>query len=101
MLELVIENIPCCSSVMLPPSSPIAHPVTPSMQASIHHPSRMLRLSTPLSAAFMPLVPDASSGGKGVLSHRSSRQPASWRGACRNREESAGYPPLEGTADLM
>src|SRR5580765_838910 len=47
---------------------PIAQPVTPSMQPSIHQPSRMLKLGTPLNAAFMPLVPEASSGRNGVLS---------------------------------
>jgi hypothetical protein len=30
----------------------MAQPVTPSMQPSIHQPSRMLRLGTPLMAAF-------------------------------------------------
>jgi len=37
----------------------------------------MLRLGTPLIAAFMPLVPDASSGGCGVLS-QTSTQKAAW-----------------------
>ena len=37
-------------------TSPMAQPVCPSIQPSIHHPSRMLRLGTPLSAAFIPLV---------------------------------------------
>ena len=32
----------------------------------------MLRLGTPLRAAFMPLVPEASSGGCGVLSQMST-----------------------------
>jgi len=39
---------------------------------SIHRPSRMPRVGTPLSAAFMPLVPEASFGGCG----RSSRTSA-------------------------
>jgi hypothetical protein len=38
----------------------MAQPVNPSMQPSIHHPSRIDRLGTPFSAAFMPLVPEAS-----------------------------------------
>ena len=41
------------------------------MHPSIHHPSITLRLGTPLTAAFMPLVPEASSGGCGVLSQTS------------------------------
>jgi starch phosphorylase len=47
------------SSSSLAPSS-MAQPVTPSMQPSIHQPSRIDRLGTPFSAAFMPLVPEAS-----------------------------------------
>jgi hypothetical protein len=39
------------------------------MQPSIHQPSRMLRLGTPLMAAFMPLVLDASIGGSGAFNH--------------------------------
>ncbi len=39
------------------------------MQPSIHQPSRMLSEGTPFSAAFMPLVPEASIGGWGVLTH--------------------------------
>src|SRR5215469_11428337 len=54
------------------PSLPMAHPVTPSMQPSTHQPSSTLRLGTPLSAAFIPLVPDASRGGCGVFSHTSA-----------------------------
>ena len=46
-------------------------PFTPSMAASTHQPSSTLRLSTPFSAAFMPLVPEASSGGSGVFSQTS------------------------------
>src|SRR5258706_12152253 len=42
-------------------------PVTPSMCPSTHQPSRMLRLGTPFSAAFIPLVPEASSGNCGVV----------------------------------
>ena len=38
---------------------------------SSHQPSRMLQLSAPLSAAFMPDVPHASSGRRGVFSHTS------------------------------
>ena len=40
----------------------MAQPVTPSTQPSTHQPSRTLRLGTPFSAAFMPLVPEASCG---------------------------------------
>ena len=42
------------------------------MLASTHQPSSTLRFSTPFIAAFMPLVPDASSGGSGVLSQTSA-----------------------------
>ena len=48
--------------------APIAQPVTPSMQPSIHQPSRTLKFMIPLCDAFMSLVPDASIGGFGVLS---------------------------------
>ena len=54
------------------PSLPMDHPVTPSMYPSIHRPSRTLRLGTPLSEALIPLVPEASSGGSGVLSQTSA-----------------------------
>ena len=50
----------------------MAHPVTPSMQPSIHQPSRIDRLGTPFSAAFMPLVPEASYGRRGVFTHTST-----------------------------
>jgi hypothetical protein len=46
--------------------------VTPSTCPSIHHPSRTLRLGTPFRAAFIPLVPEASSGGSGVFSQTSA-----------------------------
>ena len=42
------------------------------MQPSIHQPSRMLKLGTPLIAAFIPLVPDASCGGCGVFNQTST-----------------------------
>ena len=48
----------------------MAHPMCVEY-ASSHHPSRMERLSVPFMAAFMPLVPLASSGRRGVFSHRS------------------------------
>jgi hypothetical protein len=51
--------------------SPIAQPLTPWRQASGHQPSRIEQLSEPLSAAFMPEVPHASSGRTGLLSHTS------------------------------
>ena len=46
--------------------------VPPSMHPSRHQPSRTLRLSPPLSAAFIPLAPDASIGGSGGFSHTST-----------------------------
>jgi len=57
-----------CSAAL---STPIAHLFTPSMQASIHYPPRVLKLRTPLSAAFISLVPDVPNGGSGVLSQTS------------------------------
>jgi Phosphofructokinase len=54
------------------PEAPIAQPVTPSTWPSSHHPSRILKLGTPLRAAFMPLVPEASKGRWGVFNHRSA-----------------------------
>src|SRR5512145_857617 len=60
------ERAPCEVSVSL-----ISQPVTPSMHPSIHQPSSTERLGTPFRAAFMPLVPEASSGRNGVLSHTS------------------------------
>lgn len=47
-------------------------PMTPSISPSIHHLSTTLKLGTPFSTAFIPLVPDASNGGWGVLSQRST-----------------------------
>src|SRR3990167_261631 len=44
---------------------PIDQPVLPSICPSIHHPSRTLKLITPLWDAFIPLVPDASRGRDG------------------------------------
>jgi hypothetical protein len=48
----------------------MAQPLVPS-KASSHQPSRIEQLSPPLSAAFMPLVPQASSGRRGLFSHTS------------------------------
>ena len=48
----------------------MAHPLRPSKHSS-HHPSRMLQLRAPLRAAFIPLVPHASSGRRGVFNHTS------------------------------
>ena len=65
--------------------SPIAQPVTPCSQPSGHQPSRTDRLSTPFIAAFMPEVPHASIGRRGVLSHTSQprvEQPR--RAPCRS-----------------
>src|SRR5215203_4487043 len=50
---------------------PIAKPLWPSY-ASAHHPSRMDRFRPPFSTTFCPLVPEASSGRRGVLSHTST-----------------------------
>ena len=47
-------------------------PVSPSICPSIHQPSSTLRFGTPFRAAFIPLVPEASMGGSGVLSQRST-----------------------------
>ena len=63
---------------------PIAQPVTPSMQPSIHQPSSTLKLTTPLWAAFMPLVPEASKGGKGVLSQTSTPEVSFAASPCHN-----------------
>ena len=52
----------------LPPS--ITQPLAP-LNPSAHQPSPMLRCGTPLMPAFMPLVPLASSGLRGVLSQTS------------------------------
>ena len=48
----------------------MAQPFVPSNHSS-HQPSRIEQLSAPLSAAFMPLVPHASWGRRGVFSHTS------------------------------
>jgi hypothetical protein len=48
----------------------MAQPLVPS-KASSHHPSRIEQLRAPLSAAFSPLVPQASMGRRGVFSHTS------------------------------
>ena len=42
------------------------------VQPSSHQPSRTLKLTPPLTAAFIPLVPDASSGRRGLLSQTST-----------------------------
>jgi hypothetical protein len=52
-------------------SAPIVQPVTFSIIPSSHHPSGVESDGTPLSAAFIPLVPDASKGGSGRLTHTS------------------------------
>ena len=49
----------------------MANPFSPSYP-STHHPSRMLRFSPPLTATFMPLVPLASSGRRGLFNHTST-----------------------------
>ena len=60
------------SSSALSPRRPMAQPVTPSRHPSIHQPSGTLNDGTPLRAAFMPLVPEASWGRLGVLSQMST-----------------------------
>src|SRR5581483_243506 len=54
------------------PGVPTLQPVTPSIQPSIHQPSSTDSDGTPLKAAFIPLVPEASIGGSGVLTHTST-----------------------------
>ena len=41
-------------------------------KVTANQPSRMLRLMAPFAAAFIPLVPEASIGRRGVLSHTST-----------------------------
>ena len=48
----------------------MAQPFSPS-NISSHQPSRIEQFSDPLMAAFMPLVPQASSGRRGVFIHTS------------------------------
>jgi len=43
-----------------------------SFQTSSHQPSNVLRFKAPLTPAFMPPMPHASSGRRGVFSHRST-----------------------------
>jgi hypothetical protein len=49
-----------CSLGIWSGNGPIAQPVRPSTQPSIHHPSSTLKFTMPLCAAFIPLVPEAS-----------------------------------------
>jgi len=49
----------------------IAQPLVPSKTSS-HQPSIVLNCGTPFSAAFIPLVPDASIGTRGRFSQRST-----------------------------
>ena len=46
-------------------------PFTPCSHPSGHQPSRTLKFRQPFMAAFIPDVPDASIGRRGVLSHTS------------------------------
>jgi len=66
--RILVPVIVCGQAAVIGP----AQPVTPSIHPSIHQPSSTLNEGTPLSAAFMPLVPEASSGGCGVLSQPST-----------------------------
>ena len=59
---------PSSGSVSRPP---MAQPLSP-VQPSSHQPSSTEQLTTPFMAAFMPLVPDASSGRRGLLSQTST-----------------------------
>src|SRR6266542_823675 len=59
----------------------ISQPFCP-VYPSAHHPSPILRCGTPLIDAFMPLVPLASSGLRGLFIHTShpcTRKCATWR----------------------
>lgn len=58
---------------MTPSADGISQPFSPSYHSS-HQPSRMDRFSPPLSALFMPEVPQASSGRSGLFSHTSQPQ---------------------------
>ena len=53
------------------PGSPGPPPV-PALKHSAHQPSSTEQCSAPLSTAFIPLVPEASIGRTGVLSHTSA-----------------------------
>ena len=53
-----------------PSAEGISQPFPPSYHSS-HQPSRTETLSPPFSAAFMPEVPQASSGRSGLFSHTS------------------------------
>ena len=67
----------CASAQSWAPSSgfvsrpPMAQPFSP-CQPSSHQPSSTEQLTTPFMAAFMPLVPEASSGRRGLLSQTST-----------------------------
>ena len=50
----------------------MAQPFTPCSHASGHQPSRIEQFSTPFIAAFMPDVPQASSGRIGLFSQTSA-----------------------------
>ena len=64
------RRLPSAYSSPRPMAQPTSQPW--SRHASANQPSRTLTLSAPLAAAFMPLVPLASSGRRGVLSHTST-----------------------------
>ena len=57
----------------MPSADGIAQPFSPSNHSS-HQPSRIDRFSAPLSAAFIPDVPQASSGRSGLFSQTSTPQ---------------------------
>lgn len=66
------------------------------MKASIHQPSSTLKFKTPFRAAFMPLVPDASSGDWGVAKHNEVSGEENRDGLNENYSE---INSMEGTSD--
>jgi len=49
----------------------MAHPLIRDLQTSLHHPSSTLMFTPPLKQTFIPLVPLASRGRRGVFSQTS------------------------------
>ena len=80
-----------CASTSASTVPSIAHPFEPSY-ASAHQPSSTDRLRTPFSAAFIPLVPLASSGGRGRFTQTS--HPATSGPATRGRSPRGTRPDL-------
>ena len=65
----VIERLGVTEVISLA-SVPMAQPLVPS-KPSGHQPSRIEKLSPPWALTFWPLVPEASMGRRGLLSHTS------------------------------